>query len=41
MTDWLLGTLLATTGLFCLVLLIREPVRRHFGARVALSLIHI
>ena len=38
MTDWLLGTLLATTGLILLVLLIREPVRRHFGARVAYSL---
>ncbi|HEU0310947.1 MAG TPA: M56 family metallopeptidase [Sphingomicrobium sp.] len=38
MTDWLLGTLLATSGLFVLVLLIREPVRRHFGARVAYGL---
>ena len=38
MTDWLLGTLLATSGLIVLVLLIREPVRRHFGARVAYSL---
>ena len=38
MTDWLLGTLLATTGLIVLVLLIREPVRRHFGARVAYGL---
>ena len=38
MTDWLLGTLLATTGLICLVLLVREPVRRHFGARVAYGL---
>ena len=38
MTDWLLGTLLATSGLILLVLLIREPVRRHFGARVAYSL---
>ena len=38
MTDWLLGTLLATSGLVVLVLLIREPVRRHFGARVAYSL---
>ena len=38
MTDWLLGTLLATTGLILLVLLIREPVRRHFGARVAYAL---
>ena len=38
MTDWLIGTLLATTGLIVLVLLIREPVRRHFGARVAYGL---
>ncbi|HTG64338.1 MAG TPA: M56 family metallopeptidase, partial [Sphingomicrobium sp.] len=38
MTDWLLGTLLATTGLIVLVLLIREPVRRNFGARVAYGL---
>ncbi len=38
MTDWLLGTMLATTGLIVLVLLIREPVRRHFGARVAYGL---
>jgi bla regulator protein BlaR1 len=38
MTDWLLGTMLATSGLILLVLLIREPVRRHFGARVAYGL---
>ena len=38
MTDWLLGTLLATSGLIVLVLLIREPVRRHFGSRVAYGL---
>jgi bla regulator protein blaR1 len=37
-TDWLLGTLLATSGLIALILLIREPVRRHFGARVAYGL---
>jgi beta-lactamase regulating signal transducer with metallopeptidase domain len=37
-TDWLLGTLLATSGLILLVLLIREPVRRHCGARVAYGL---
>jgi bla regulator protein BlaR1 len=37
-TDWLLGTLLATSGLMLLVLLIREPVRRNFGARVAYGL---
>ena len=38
MTDWLIGTLLATSALILLVLLIREPVRRHFGARVAYGL---
>ena len=38
MTDWLLGTLVATSGLIVLVLLVREPVRRHFGARVAYGL---
>ena len=38
MIDWLLGTLIATTALTALVLLIREPVRKHFGARVAYSL---
>lgn len=38
MTDWLLGTLVATTALIVLVLLIRERVRRHFGARVAYGL---
>ncbi len=38
MTDWLLGTLFATTGLIVLVLLIREPVRRAFGSRVAYGL---
>lgn len=38
MTDWLLGTLLATSGLIVLVLMIREPVRRNFGARVAYGL---
>jgi bla regulator protein BlaR1 len=37
-TDWLLGTLLATSALMVLVLLVREPVRRHFGARVAYGL---
>jgi len=37
-TDWLLGTLLATSGLIVLVLLVREPVRRHFGSRVAYGL---
>ena len=38
MTDWLIGTLIATSGLILLVLLIREPVRRHFGARAAYGL---
>ena len=38
MTDWLIGTLLATSGLILLVLMIRETVRRHFGARVAYGL---
>jgi beta-lactamase regulating signal transducer with metallopeptidase domain len=36
--DWLLGTFLATSALVILVLLVREPVRRHFGARVAYGL---
>ena len=38
MTDWLLGTLVGTSALIVLVLLVREPVRRHFGARVAYGL---
>jgi bla regulator protein BlaR1 len=38
MTGWLLGTLLATSALILLVLLIREPVRRRFGSRVAYGL---
>ncbi len=38
MIDWLLDTLLATSGLIVLVLLLREPVRRHFGARAAYAL---
>lgn len=38
MTDWLLGTLFATTGLVVLVLAAREPVRRMFGARAAYGL---
>src|SRR5687767_6909067 len=38
MTGWLLGTLLATSGLMLLVLLIREPVRSRFGSRVAYGL---
>ena len=38
MTDWLLKTLLATSGLIVLVLLVREPVRKRFGSRVAYGL---
>jgi beta-lactamase regulating signal transducer with metallopeptidase domain len=38
MTGWLLGTLLATSLLIVLVLLVREPVRRRFGSRVAYGL---
>ena len=38
MIDWLLGTLLATSGLIVLVLVLREPVRRQFGARIAYGL---
>ncbi len=38
MIAWLLGTLVATTALMALVLLIRDPVRRLFGAGVAYAL---
>nr|WP_294847463.1 M56 family metallopeptidase [uncultured Sphingomonas sp.] len=38
MSDWLLDTLLATSALMLLVLLIRQPVRQHFGSRVAYAL---
>ena len=38
MTSWLLGTLFATSVLILLVLVVREPVRRHFGSRVAYGL---
>lgn len=38
MSDWLLGTLLATSGLILFVLLVREPVRQRFGSRVAYGL---
>ena len=38
MIDWLLGTMIATSALILLVLVVREPVRRHFGARVAYGL---
>lgn len=35
MTEWLSDTLLATSALLLLVLLIRSPVARHFGASTA------
>ena len=38
MTDWLLHTLVATSGLIFIVLIAREPVRRLFGSRVAYGL---
>ncbi|MBA3670237.1 MAG: hypothetical protein H0W71_09305 [Sphingomonas sp.] len=38
MIEWLIGTLVATSGLMVLVLAIREPVRRHFGAAIAYAL---
>ena len=38
MIDWLTDTLLATSLLMALVLLVREPVRRHFGPAVAYGL---
>ncbi|HEY7005085.1 MAG TPA: M56 family metallopeptidase [Sphingomicrobium sp.] len=38
MIDWLLGTLIATSALMALVLVVREPVRRQFGSRVAYGL---
>ena len=38
MSDWLTGTLIATSGLILLVLVLREPVRRRFGSRVAYGL---
>lgn len=38
MTGWLTGTLFATSLLIAMVLLIREPVRRHFGSRIAYGL---
>lgn len=38
MTDWLLDTLIATSLLMALVLLVREPVRRHFGPAIAYGL---
>ena len=38
MIDWLTSTLIATSGLMALVLVIRNPVRRRFGAGVAYAL---
>src|SRR5690349_12667362 len=38
MTGWLIETLIATTGLILLVLMIRIPIRRWFGAPVAYAL---
>src|SRR5687768_10990116 len=38
MTDWLVDTLLATSLLMALILLVREPVRRHFGPAIAYAL---
>ena len=38
MIDWLTSTLIATSALMALVLLIRNPVRRMFGAGVAYAL---
>ena len=38
MTAWLADTLIATTGLMILVLVLREPVRRQFGAGAAYAL---
>ena len=38
MTEWLLGTLVATSALVLLVLVLREPVRRRFGSRAAYGL---
>ena len=38
MTDWLVDTLIATSGLMLLVLVLREPVRTRFGAAAAYGL---
>ena len=38
MTEWLADTFFATSLLMALVLLVREPVRRHFGPAVAYGL---
>jgi bla regulator protein blaR1 len=37
-SDWLLQTLLASSGLIVLVLLVREPIRKRFGSRVTYGL---
>ncbi|MEO6433196.1 MAG: M56 family metallopeptidase [Sphingomicrobium sp.] len=38
MTNWLVGTLIASSGLMLLVLVLRIPVRRLFGPRVTYAL---
>jgi beta-lactamase regulating signal transducer with metallopeptidase domain len=38
MSEWLIGTLFATSALVGLVVLVREPVRRWFGSRVTYGL---
>lgn len=38
MTGWLVDTLVATSALMLLVLIVREPVRRQFGATAAYAL---
>lgn len=38
MTDWLVGTLIASSMLMAVVLLVREPARRLFGPAVAYAL---
>jgi beta-lactamase regulating signal transducer with metallopeptidase domain len=38
MTQWLADTLIATTALLALVMILRKPVARHFGAGIAYGL---
>jgi bla regulator protein blaR1 len=38
MSDWMVQTLVAVTALMVFVLVVRRPVTRHFGARVAYML---
>ena len=38
MTDWLVGTLIASSMLMAVVLLVREPARRLFGPAVTYAL---